>query len=63
MGGVRKINLQDVWCRRGQYRMDYTNSPLSTGWVVLERTINTGPITHTQVIIYRMGGVGRNYAG
>ena len=47
--------LQDGWSRRGQYRTDYTSRPLSTGWVVWERSIQDG--LHKQAIIYRIGGV------
>ena len=46
MGGVGEVITGQIT----QYRTDYPNSPLSTGWVVWERSI--------QDIIYRMGGVG-----
>ena len=71
MSGVGKVNtgwithtghyLQDEWCRKGQYRMDYTNRPLSTEWVVMSRTIQDG--LHRQAIVYRICGVGEVNAG
>ena len=50
--------LQDAWCRRGQYRTDWTYRILSTGRVVYESSIQDG--LQKQAIIYKMGGQERS---
>ncbi len=71
MGGVGEVStgkitptgqyVQDGWYGRGQYRMDYTNRPLSTTWVVWERSVQEG--LHQQANVYRLGGIGEVNTG